>query len=384
MTTGNALNGKTHADNPHYKKIKLAVCVAVSAVGAVVVQAAQPIRAMSVAVEKSLGAVSSFNLTFDTTPASTALYACWDEVDQGSSTNGWAHVEKIGDIAGDVTALNVPISRFPMWGGSGCRALRFVMEPGALFERAGTYLGTRSNGNQYIDTGYMLDKTDAIDISWSFQNVQSQAKSMVCGSVAYSSGNTYADQYFIHYEGSGKVACKLSNREGKPEQKTNANASWTASPQSLLDPNTRVRVAISATEQSIWTNSVTSTGYASGDEVLLVHNTQEFDSSFTQQTNCFLFSWPGYGASGIWPYTQVNFIKGKMYHCDIVRSGVPAVSLLPVLKDGEVCFYDTVRKVFLHNIGTGSLALSAASVDVGVATDAILYEKRRGLLIFVQ
>jgi hypothetical protein len=54
------------------------------------------------------------------------------------------------------------------------------------------------------------------------------------------------------------------------------------------------------------------------------------------------------------------------------------------MKDGEVCFYDTVRKVFLHNIGTGSLALSAASVDVGVATDAILYEKRRGLLIFVQ
>ena len=382
MTTGNALNGKTHADNPHYKKIKLAVCVAVSAVGAVVVQAAQPIRAMSVAVEKSLGAVSSFNLTFDTTPASTALYACWDEVDRGSSTNGWTHVEKIGDIAGDVTALSVPISRFPTWGKANCRALRFVMEPGALFERAGTYLGTKSDGDQYIDTGYMLDKTDAIDISWTFTKISSQSASIVCGSVAYSSGNLYADQYFIRYDGGGKVSCKISKRDGTVEQKTNAGASWTASPQSLLDSYTRVRVAISATEQSIWTNSVTSTGYASGDEVLLVHNTREFDSSFTQQTNCFLFSWPGYG-SGTWPEAG-NFIKGKMYHCDIVRSGVPAVSLLPVMKDGEVCFYDTVRKVFLHNIGTGSLALSTASVDVGVATDAILYEKRRGLLIFVQ
>ena len=383
MTTGNALNGKTHADNPHYKKIKLAVCVAVSAVGAVVVQAAQPIRAMSVAVEKSLGAVSSFNLTFDATPASTALYACWDEVDRGSSTNGWAHVEKIGDIAGDVTALSVPISRFPTWGKANCRALRFVMEPGALFERAGTYLGTKSDGDQYIDTGYMLDKTDAIDISWTFMSITSQAKSIVCGSVAYYSGNNQDDHYFVLYEGSGKVSCKISNRNGKPEQKTNAGASWTATPNTLLGTTTRVRVAISATEQSIWTNSVTSTGYASGDEVLLVHNTREFDSSFTQQTNCFLFSWPGYG-SGIWPCTAVTYIKGKMYHCDILRSGVPAVSLLPVEKDGEVCFYDTVRKVFLHNIGTGSLALSAASVDVGVATDAILYEKRRGLLIFVQ
>ena len=382
MKAGKTPNGKPHAGNSHCKKIKLAVCAAVFAVSVAVVQAAQPIRVMSASVNKVGGIVTSFDLTFDTTPESTALYACWDEVDQGSSTNGWAHVEKIGDIAGDVTALNVPISRFPTWGGSGCRALRFVMEPGALFERAGTYLGTRSDGDQYIDTGYMLDKTDAIDISWTFTHISSQSASIVCGSVAYSSGNTYADQYFIRYEGSGKVACKLSNRNGTAEQKTNAGASWTASPQSLLDSNTRVRVAISATEQSIWTNSVTSTGYASGDEVLLVHNTREFVSSFTQQTNCFLFSWPGYG-SGTWPEAG-KFIKGKMYHCDIVRSGVPAVSLLPVMKDGEVCFYDTVRKVFLHNIGTGSLALSAASVDVGVATDAILYEKRRGLLIFVQ
>ena len=377
MATGKSLNG-----DPCCKKIEIAVCAAVCAVSVAVVQAAQPIRTMSVAVEKSLGAVSSFNLTLGTTPESTALYACWDEVDRGSSTNGWAHVEKIGDIAGDVTVLNVPISRFPTWGKANCRALRFVMEPGALFERAGTYLGTKSDGDQYIDTGYMLDKTDAIDISWTFTYISSQAKSIVCGSVAYYSGNTYADQYFIRYDGGGKVSCKISNRDGTVEQKTNAGASWTASPQSLLDSNTRVRVAISATEQSIWTNSVTSTGYASGDEVLLVHNTREFDSSFTQQTNCFLFSWPGYG-SGTWPEAG-NFIKGKMYHCDIVRSGVPAVSLLPVMKDGEVCFYDTVRKVFLHNIGTGSLALSAASVDVGVATDAILYEKRRGLLIFVQ
>ena len=382
MATGKTLNGKPYAGNSYCKKIKLVVCAAVSVVSVAVVQAAQPIRPISVAVEKSGGVVSAFNLTFDTTPAPTALFACWDEADQGSSTNGWMHVEKIGDIAGDETTLAVPISRFPDWGKAGCRALRFVMEPGALFECAGTYLGTKSDGNQYIDTGYMLDKTDAIDISWTFTHISSQSASIVCGSVAYSSGNTYADQYFIRYGGSGNVACKLSNRNGTVEQKTNAGASWTASPQSLLDSNTRVRVAISATEQSIWTNSVTSTGYASGDEVLLVHNTREFVSSFTQQTNCFLFSWPGYG-SGTWPEAG-KFIKGKMYHCDIVRSGVPAVSLLPVMKDGEVCFYDTVRKVFLHNIGTGSLALSAASVDVGVATDAILYEKRRGLLIFVR
>jgi hypothetical protein len=374
MATGKALNGKSN--------VKLAVCAAVSTAGVVAAYAAQPIRAMHVDVEKSGGAVSSFNLTFDTTPTSTALYACWDEVDRGSSTNGWAHVEKIGDIAGDETSLVVPISRFPTWGKTDCLALRFVMEPGALFERAGTYLGTKSDGNQYIDTGYMLDKTDAIDISWTFTHISSQSASIVCGSVAYSSGNTYADQYFIRYGGSGNVACKISNRNGTVEQKTNAGASYTFSPQSLLDSNTRVRVAISATEQSIWTNSVTSTGFPSGDEVLLVHNTREFVSSFTQQTNCFLFSWPGY-KSGTWPEAG-KFIKGKMYHCDIVRSGVPAVSLLPVEKDSEVCFYDTVRKVFLRNIGTGSLALSAASVDVGVATDPIFCEIRQGLLISIQ
>ena len=381
MVTGNARNRKPYAGNPHYKKVKLAACVAISAVSVAVVQAAQPIRAISVAVEKSGGVVSSFNLTFDTTPVSTALYACWDEVDRGSSTNDWAHVEKIGDIAGDVTALAVPISRFPDWGKAECRALRFVMEPGTLFERAGTYLRTEFNGGQYIDTGYMLDKTDAIDISWTFTHISAQPASIVCGSVAYSSGTLQQDQYFIRYGGTGGVSGMITKRDGSADQKTKASVGWSNTNKSLLNEYTRFRVAVSATEQSIWTNSVTSAGNASGDEVLLAHNTQEFDASFTQQTNCFLFSWPGYG-SGTWPEAG-KFIMGKMYHCDILRSGVPAVSLLPVMKDGEACFYDTVRKVFLRNIGTGAFVLSGASPDVGVATDAIIYESRRGLQIIV-
>ena len=380
MATGKTLNGMPYAGNSHCKKIKLAVCAAVFAVSVAVVQAAQPIRAMSASVNKVGGIVTSFDLTFDTTPESTALYACWDAADRGAETNSWAHVEKIGDIAGDVTALNVPISRFPTWGGSGCRALRFVMEPGALFERAGTYLETTSNGGQYIDTGYMLDKTDAIDLSWTFTHISAQPNTIICGSVAYDASRNYQDHYFIRFAGSGTVACLLSKRNGSADQNTSAGASWkTAASNTYIDTNVRVRMAVSATEQSIWTNSViTSTGAVVGDEVLLAHNTQEFDADFTQQTNCFLFAWPGIEINGTvayWPNNaQDNKFMGKIYHCDIARSGVPAVSCLPVMKDGVACFYDTVRKVFLRNIGTGSFSLSAASPDVGVATDAILYD----------
>jgi len=73
-----------------------AVCVALTAV----VQAAQPIRPISATVNKTAGIVSSFDLTFGTTPAATTLYACYDAEDRGASTNGWAHVEKIGGLAG--------------------------------------------------------------------------------------------------------------------------------------------------------------------------------------------------------------------------------------------------------------------------------------------
>ena len=162
---------------------RLVTCSAVVLLSSLV-QAAQPIRSVAVSVNKTAGIVTSFDLTFGTAPAATALYACWDADDRGELTNGWAHVEKIGDIAGDVMALNVPISRFPSWGGADCRALRFVMEPGALFDRAGTYLSTDFNGGQYIDTGFMLDKTDKIDLSWTFTHITAQPDTIVCGSVA--------------------------------------------------------------------------------------------------------------------------------------------------------------------------------------------------------
>ena len=358
---------------------RLVTCSAV-VVLSLVASAAQPIRSVAVSVNKTAGIVTSFDLTFGTAPAATALYACWDAADRGTATNGWAHVEKIGDIAGDVTALSVPISRFPSWGGADCRALRFVMEPGALFDRAGTYLSTDFNGGQYIDTGFMLDKTDKIDLSWTFTHITAQPDTIVCGSVAYDTSKNNQDYFIVRYAGGGKVECGLSKRSGSAAQKTAVGVSWkTTASDNYIRENVRLHVAISATEQSIWTNSVvTSTGAVVGDEVLLAQNNQEFDAAFSQQTNCFLFAWPGYDAGGglaWWPSNkQANKLMAKMYHCDITRSGEPAVSLLPVKKDGVACFYDTVRKVFLYNIGTGAFSLSTASPDVGVSTEAVLYD----------
>ena len=110
--------------------------LATTAIAAQVVFAVPQFRPMAMTVNRSGGAVVSFDLEFSQAAAATELYACCGDSDAGATTNGWDSVVKIADVAADATSLSVPISTFPRWGRTNNKVIRFVMQPGALFDRA--------------------------------------------------------------------------------------------------------------------------------------------------------------------------------------------------------------------------------------------------------
>ena len=107
------------------KKIALAVCAAVCAVGVSVVQAGQ-FRALKVTAQKTYGSVTAFDL-------------------------------EIGPSAGpDATSISVPVSRLPEWGTATCKAVRFLFLPGDMY----VPLQSFRNNSGMIEADYTMTSRD--------------------------------------------------------------------------------------------------------------------------------------------------------------------------------------------------------------------------------
>ena len=182
--------------------------LAATAIAAQVVFAVPQFRPMTMTVIRSGGAVVSFDLEFSQAAAATELYACCGDSDAGATTNGWDSVVKIADVAGDATSLSVPISTFPRWGRTNNKAIRFVMQPGELFDRATAYLASENFGGsnppaaatQRIDTGYVLTAADSAEVVWQHTHPTSQGNTLILGTPRFDSNGNGAGGFVISYE----------------------------------------------------------------------------------------------------------------------------------------------------------------------------------------
>lgn len=324
--------------------------------------ATESFRSMSVEPVREAGNVTGFSFSFGTAGGSTALYACWDAEDKGPSTNGWEHVDKIADISADQASLQIPISAFPKWGRLACRAIRFVLTPEGLFDHATKYLQTSDPGKQWIDTGYVLTDADECEASWTFTHITAQPNALVFGTVNYNPNGGAKDYFLSRYNGGGKVDGFIGAGGKSAELHKTV-------PDNYIREDTIVISRVSATERVIWTNSVGS----ATEPVEVARNDVQFDGSFTADTNCFLFGWPGVNVGGVTrcsPFSAVgNRITGRMYYFTVKRGGEYAVNCIPCVKNGKACFYDSVRNVFLYD-GQNEAAFSTKSpmVDVNVVS----------------
>ena len=358
--------------------------LATTAIAAQVVFAVPQFRPMTMTVNRSGGAVVSFDLEFSQAAAATELYACCGDSDAGATTNGWNSVVKIADIAADATSLSVPISTFPRWGRTNNKVIRFVMQPGALFDRATAYLASENFGGsnppaaatQRIDTGYVLTAADRAEVVWQHTHPTSQGNTLILGTPRFrESDGAGMGGFIIRYAGGHTIDAYLST-VGVSTSKHDADYEATFNKGSYIGSETITKVVCSASERVIWTNSV----YSADSFVEVGREDTLFDSELTVTTNCFLFGWPGQyinGATRYTPFSGENRMAGRMYYFDISRNGVSVANGIPCIKNGEACFYDSARRIFLYqedrSQGRG-FKTDSPTADAGVYTEAVVYD----------
>ena len=359
--------------------------IAVTAFAAPIAFAAPQFRPMAMTVNRSDGEVVSFDLSFSQAAGTTALYACWGSSDAGATTSAWEHVVKVADVPADATNTNVPISFFPRWGRANCRAIRFVMLPGALFDYATEYLATENFGGsnppsaatQRIDTGYVLTEDDTAEVAWTHTHPTSQGNTLILGTPRFNMSNgTGTGGFIIRYAGNHTVDSYIST-VGVGLGTHDAEYTATFNKGSYIGAETITKVKCSPFERVIWTNRVDSVGdfVEVGRE-----DTPYAGGELNLATNCFLFGWPGQVVANqvrYTPFSGENRMAGRMYYFDISRNGVSVANGIPCVKDGEACFYDSARRIFLYqedrSQGRG-FRTDSPRADAGVYTDAVVYE----------
>ena len=353
-----------------------------AALTSLVASAVPQFRPMTMTVNSSGGEVVSFDLAFSQAAEATALYACWGASDAGASTNSWDHVVKVADVPADATSTNVPISFLPRWGRANCRAVRFVMQPGALFDRATEYLASENFGGsnpppaetQRIDTGYMLTTEDTAEVVWNHTHGSSQACALVLGTARYNESNGAGlGGMVIRYSNGGYSEAYYSTSDVSLGKHDATYQAAVCNGGAFTD-KVRVKARLSAAERVVWTNTVNT-----ADEfVEVARNDVAWSGDLGVTTNCFLFGWPGQVVAGslrTGPFT--SRLAGRMWYFDISRNGVSVANGIPCIKDGEACFYDSARRIFLYqedrSQGRG-FKTDSPTVDAGVYTEAVVYD----------
>lgn len=365
-------------------KVRALKVLVPAALTSLVAAAAPQFRPMTMTVNRSGGEVVSFDLAFSQAAGATALYACWGASDAGASTNSWDHVVKVADVPGDATSTNVPISLFPRWGRANCRAVRFVMQPGALFDRATEYLASENFGGsnpppaetQRIDTGYKLTTEDAAEVVWQHTHPSSQGNTLILGTPIVASNGSGAGGFVVRYAGGHTIDAYLSSVH-VPTSTHDNEYEATFNKGSYIGTETITKVCCSAQERVILTNHV----YSADGFVEVGRSDAAFAGELNVSTNCFLFGWPGVYAKGVMqptPFSSVTYrMAGRMYYFDISRNGVSVANGIPCIKNGEACFYDSARRIFLYqedrSQGRG-FRTDSPTADAGVYTDAVTYE----------
>ena len=313
------------------KRIMIAMCAA----GLTALAFGMPqFRSMTMTVVRTHGAVASFDLSFGPAADATALYACWGASDAGATTNGWDNVVKIADIAADATSYSVPITAFPKWGDASCQAIRFVMQPGALFDRATKYLQTTDYCKQYIDTGYQLTAADTAEVAWTFTHNSGQGNTLILGTPAFNANGTGSGGYIIGYLGNNTASAYISETALSVNTRDGTYQAYFTNDGYFPNNTEVIKARLSASERVIWTNSVDSTGTFSGSFVEVARNDVTYEGSKEVTTNCFLFGWPGQMVNGTLRATPFSYttsrLTGRIYYFEISRGGSAAASSMPL------------------------------------------------------
>ena len=296
-------------------------------------------RTMTMSVNLTNGAVSSFDFAFEDVGAATtnSLYMAFGTADGGATgLSGWATVDFVAKVPGDTTALAGVLP--PAGWEKGVTHLRFFLldEPDLKGAQRVEYI--ESTGTQYIMTGFTPTGKTHVEADIQFTELTTLGSGVFCARGATAKQGDFSlqgfpDQNIWQYE--------YNKDQRWPQQKP----------------------GISRHAIGFDCNGLVVDGSLLGNGSGGATSYKEFTAKGTMS----LFAFHLAGAN--WDrLSKMKLYSFKAWADLDDTAAAPALDLLPCTTNGVACLYDLASGTFLGNIGTGEFV---AGPDVAGITGEI-------------
>lgn len=277
------------------------------------------------------GAITSLDVAFSPSWATNFLYLAYGATNGGDNPADWDHLDFVKVVSPYETGATVAA---PARWGDGILAMRLFLGdlPARPYERDIEWLAT--TGDQWFDTGSHIRYGQTFTYVWRYFTLVD-----LNGSDAGWAINKSSSDYCITAGGYNNLNYVKAWINGSARQLSPAFHTSTRNTTSVFNETIEIGDTVAYTLEdttlgSVWT---------------LEESVEPKDgSSYDSQENIFLCrNGPSYHAPG----------KRAIYRATLAdtATGEKVFNLVPVVKDGEACLYDTVSGNFVRNGGYGYL-----------------------------